>query len=402
MKKLMILGAGIYQVPLIKKAKEMGLETLVVSIPGEYPGFAFADRVIELDTRDQEAVLREAQREEIQGICTSGTDVAVASIGYVCEKMGLTGISYEAARLVTDKAKMKKAFAKKGVAAAEFYQADSLGQAYEAADRLGYPVVVKRVDSSGSRGISIVYEAEELQKAYHDARKGSSCPYVLVEELLKGTEIGVDGFVKDGRLVFLKPHEKFVYHGEKITVPMGHGFPYHGSQRLQEEIRRQMQLAVEAVGMDQCPVNADVFVDEERAWIIEIGGRTGATCIPELISCHCGFDFYEKMIRNALGEEVFFEEKGFVPCMAKLLLSPVDGEISGIHQEGLESLRKEGTEVVLDYPVGHKVSAMANGTDRIGHVIARTKTEEELDEIIRRAESFIHINGKTLEELWRE
>ena len=89
----MILGAGIYQVPLIQKAKEMGLETIVVSIPGNYPGFAFADKVYKLDTRDQEAVLRAAQRERIDGICTSGTDVAVVTIGYVCEKLGLPGIS---------------------------------------------------------------------------------------------------------------------------------------------------------------------------------------------------------------------------------------------------------------------------------------------------------------------
>ena len=91
MKRIMILGAGIYQVPLIQKAKEMGLETIVVSIPGNYPGFAFADKVYKLDTRDQEAVLRAAQRERIDGICTSGTDVAVVTIGYVCEKLGPPG-----------------------------------------------------------------------------------------------------------------------------------------------------------------------------------------------------------------------------------------------------------------------------------------------------------------------
>ena len=120
MKKIMILGAGIYQVPLIRAAKEMGLTVIVASIKGDYPGFALADKVHYINTTDREAILKAAVSEKIDGICTTGTDVAVASIGYVCEKMGLSGISKEAADLVTDKAKMKEAFQKGGVSASRF------------------------------------------------------------------------------------------------------------------------------------------------------------------------------------------------------------------------------------------------------------------------------------------
>ena len=400
MKKLMILGAGIYQVPLIKKAKEMGLQTLVVSVPGEYPGFQYADRVFLLDTRDCEGIYQAAREEQIDGICTSGTDVAVVTIGYVCEKMGLPGIPCEAAQIVTDKALMKEAFQKKQVRAARYHKVFSAKEAEEAAQEIGFPVIVKRVDSSGSRGILKVSKREDVESAFREAVSGSRVPYVLVEEVLGGREIGVDGFVQDGKLVFLAPHEKFVYQGEKITVPMGHGFPLQEDVKTLEEISRQMQLAVEAAGMDQCPVNADVFVRDQKAWIVEIGGRTGATCIPELIGIHYGFDFYEKMIRNALGEPVSFEEREHTPCMAKLLVSPRGGKITDIDHEGIRKIREEGVEVQLDYPVGHSVSAMENGTDRIGHVIARTKREEELDEVIQRVEKCIEIDHRTLEELW--
>lgn len=119
MKKIMILGAGIYQVPLIRTARRMGLYTIVVSIPGDYPGFALADKIYELNTRDKEAILAAAKKEQIDGICTSGTDVAVSTIGYVCEKMHLSGIPYEAAEILTDKAKMKDAFRQGGVSAAD-------------------------------------------------------------------------------------------------------------------------------------------------------------------------------------------------------------------------------------------------------------------------------------------
>ena len=304
----MILGAGIYQVPLIRTARRMGLYTIVVSIPGDYPGFALADKIYELNTRDKEAILEVAEKEQIDGICTSGTDVAVSTIGYVCEKMHLSGIPYEAAEILTDKAKMKDAFRQGGVSAADGMRVRSAEEAQKAAEQLGYPVVIKRVDSSGSRGITVVVHSGQIEEAYENARNGSARDYVLVEKFLRGTEIGVDGFVQNHKLVFLAPHTKFVYRGAHTTVPVGHAFPYGCSGALREEIARQMQLAVTASGADQCSVNADVFVDGEKVWIIEMGGRTGATCIPELISTYYGFDFYEQMIKSALGEETDFQQ----------------------------------------------------------------------------------------------
>ena len=193
----MILGASTYQVPLIRTARRMGLYTIVVSIPGDYPGFALADKIYELNTRDKEAILAAAEKEQIDGICTSGTDVAVSTIGYVCEKMHLSGIPYEAAEILTDKAKMKDAFRQGGVSAADGMRVRSAEEAQKAAEQLGYPVVVKRVDSSGSRGITVVEHSGQIEEAYENARNGSARDYVLVEKFLRGTEIGVDGFVQN-------------------------------------------------------------------------------------------------------------------------------------------------------------------------------------------------------------
>lgn len=401
MKKIMILGAGTYQVPLIQTARRMGLYTIVVSIPGDYQGFALADKIYELDTRDKEGILEAARAEQIDGICTSGTDVAVSTIGYVCEKMGLSGIPQEAAAILTDKALMKESFLKGGVSASTGMRVYSLAEAKAAAERIGYPVVVKRVDSSGSRGITVVKQPERLEEAYHHAAKRSTRDYVLVEGFIRGTEIGVDGFVQDGQLVFLAPHTKFVYRGKNTTIPVGHAFPYPCSQSLYEEIGRQMQAAVTAAGADKCSVNADVFVDGDKVSIIEMGGRTGATCIPELISIYYGFDFYEKMLRSALGEQVEFNCTGSQPCMAKLLLSPVEGKITSINKEGIHAMKEQGVTVSLDFPVGHKVFAMADGTDRIGHIIARTEDESQLDAWMMQVYRCISVDGVTLEDIWK-
>ena len=398
----MILGAGTYQVPLIRTAKRMGLYTIVVSIPGNYPGFSYADKIYEIDTRDFDAVLKAARAEEIDGICTSGTDVAVSTIGYVCRQMGLTGIPYEASLTVTNKALMKEAFLKHGVCTSRGIRVYSADEALQAAEELGYPVVVKRVDSSGSRGITVVKDASAVETAFRHAVHRSLCEYALVEGFMSGSEIGVDGFVSDGKLVFLAPHDKFVYQGANITIPVGHAFPYPCSETVWNEIAHQMQTAVTASGIDNCSVNADVFVDGETVSVIEIGGRTGATCIPELISMYYGFDFYEKMILNALGEPADFTPAAPEPCMAKLLLSPVSGTITSYNKERIHRLQQAGIQIVLDYPVGHFVTAMEDGTDRIGHVIAAVGSEQELEKVLSQIRKCIYINEKALEEIWNE
>ncbi len=391
MKKMMILGAGIYQVPLIKKAREMGLYTIVVSIPGKYPGFALADKIYHMDTRDLQGILRAAETEKIQGICTAGTDVAVAAIGYVCGQLGLSGISPQAAETVTDKWKMKQAFAAGGAATAAFRPVFSEEEAEAAAAGLGYPVCVKAVDKSGSRGVRKAGDPEELRNAYREARDVSDRDYVLVEEYIQAHEIGVDGFIQGGKPVLLVPHDKDMYRVGGVSIPGGHRFPFVCSEELSEEIRRQITLAAAAAGLDNCPFNADVFVRDGRVWVIEIGGRSGATCIPELLSIYCGFSYYEKMLRAALGEPVQFPVRGKRACMARLLFSETGGLLERLDEACLAELNREDIQWQLDYAPGEKLPAAKNGTDRIGHLIMRTGDEREFQKYYERLRAALKI-----------
>jgi hypothetical protein len=169
-----------------------------------------------------------------------------------------------------------------------------------------------------------------------------------------------------------------------------------------DDIREQMQRALDAVGADNCCFNADVFIDGEKSYVIEVGGRCGATCIPELISVYYDFDYYEAMLLEASGTRAHFpeQEKG-VPCMAKLMTSPVEGTITGIDASGLEEMKKSGIDVMIDHPVGAHVFAMSDGTDRIGHVLMKTDHEKTLDAAMSQARRCVMINGRNLEELWR-
>ena len=166
MKKIMILGAGIYQVPLIKTAKRMGLYTIVVSIPGNYPGFALADKVYYENTVDDEKILEIARAEQIDGIVTTGTDVCVITIGKVCDAMGLAGLSYKAAQIAVDKMLMKTKYEEYGVRTARFRQVLFTDpDIKKTIEGLEFPLIFKSVDSSGSRGITRVDSYEEFDSA---------------------------------------------------------------------------------------------------------------------------------------------------------------------------------------------------------------------------------------------
>ena len=383
MKKLMILGAGIYQVPLIRKAKEMGLTAVVASVRGPYPGFAFADKTHFIDTRDAAAICGAAEAEGVSGVVTTGTDVAVRSLGYVCDKMGFQGISFAAARTVTDKALMKRAFEGK-VRTGRFRLVRSKEEACRAAAELGFPVMIKACDLSGSRGVTRAGTEAEVLKAAAEAERVSRIGYYIVEEFVRGTEIGIDAFVYDGELVFCEPHTKYNYHAGGVTIPGGHGFPCKLTEKQKRSVRREIEAVVRSTGMNFCAVNVDAILTEDGGLsVIEAGGRCGATCIPELIWLHTGIDYYEQIILNALGERPSFAVKWRKPCIAELLFTEREGVIRSIDFDKIEALRAECVQLKLDYGVGDRISAVRNGTDRIGHVVMETGNEAAAERVCR-------------------
>ena len=397
MKKIMILGAGVYQVPLIKRAKEMGLYTIVVSIPGNYPGFALADKVYYENTVDYETIIRLAKEEQIDGIVTTGTDVAVVTIGKVCDLLGLRGVSAEGAAIACDKSLMKEAYRKNGVrtAAYKYVAIDAaLDQVEEICREIKYPVIFKAIDSSGSRGITRVNEPSEIQGAIDAVKAVTHHDSYLIERFLIGEEFGAQAFVQDGKLEFVLPHGDYVFVGD-TGVPIGHYAPYDLPD-MEEEIYRQAELAIKAMKLDNCAINADFILCDGEPYVLEIGARGGATNLVELTCLYYGYDYYEKILRVALGEHVDFAPVGEkrVPNASHLLLSETDGVIEEIvneNQIGVDGV----SEVQFDYGVGDEVRKFHVGPDRIGHVIVTGDSLEEAEANLKLAMSRITIRVKS-------
>jgi len=389
MKKLMVMGAGIYQVPLIKTAREMGIYTIAVSIPGNYPGFGFADEVLHINTVDSEAVLKAAQERQIDGICTAGTDVAVTTIGRVNDAMGLSGISYEAAKLATDKVLMKQAYEENGVRTAKYRKVYFNEDVYEKIKGLQYPLIVKIVDSSGSRGITRVDKPEKLQAAILNAQSFTRKDYYIVEEFIVGREFGAQAFVMDGKVQFVLPHGDYIFLGS-TGVPAGHFAPYALPEEGQVDCIETAEKAIKAMKLDNCAVNCDFIMRDGRTYVLEIGGRSGATCLAELVSIYYGYDYYKKIIQVALGEKPDFPTKKAVPNASKLLMSDKDGIICSLADRNPKN-DPDIVEVKFDYTVGDYVKKFHVGPNRIGHVITKGATLAEATNALDRALDNIEI-----------
>lgn len=388
MKKIMILGAGVYQVPLILKAKEMGLYTIVVSIPGNYPGFGLADQIYYEDTTNYEKVLEIAKSENINGIVTAGTDVAVITVGKVCDEMGLCGLSYEAAQIAADKLLMKEQYEKYGVRTARFRKIlfkDE--QIEEKLAELRAPLIFKAVDSSGSRGIIRVDSPEQFPETISKVKGYTKKDYFIVEEFLEGEEFGAQAFVLDGEVRFILPHGDYVFQGE-TGVPVGHWVPFELNDNIIEDAKQQLQLAAEAMKLDNCAMNVDFILVDGKTYVLEIGGRSGATCLSEMVSTYYQFDYYEKMLEAALGEKPDFSSDGAVPCAAMLLYSDTEGIIAS--QTDQNPKDDDIIEIQFDHNIGDSVSRFQIGPHRIGHVIVKAASVDQavkkLDQVINNIE----------------
>lgn len=390
MKKIMILGAGIYQVPLIKTAKKLGLYTIVVSIPGNYPGFELADKVYYENTVDDEKILEIAKEEQIDGIITTGTDVCVITIGKVCDAMGLAGLSYEAAQIAVDKMLMKTKYEEYGVRTARFRKVlFSDPDIKKTIEGLEFPLIFKSVDSSGSRGITRVDSYDKFDSAMNYVKENTRKDYFLIEEFVEGEEFGAQAFVYNGEVQFILPHGDYVFHGD-TGVPIGHFAPYNLNEDVIEDAKEQLRGAVKAMQLDNCAINADFILKDNKTYVLELGGRCGATCLAELTSIYYGFDYYEKILRTALGENPHFTfDKPFVPNASHLLMSDKDGIIKS--QVNNNEPNEDICEVEFDYKPGDEVHKFHVGPHRIGHIITKGETLEDAQKLLFEAMNKVEI-----------
>lgn len=384
MKTVLIVGAGFGQLPAIKIAKEMGLKVVAVDQRADAPGMPIADYAYTVDTTDFESVLTIAKKHQIDGLLTMQSDSPVPTIGYVNDTLGLAGVSLETALDCSNKVRMRKRLEKYQCNQPRFSVIKDLQQALEASKLIGFPLIVKAPDSSGSRGVVKVNNSEGLSEAIDEAFLHTKGEELLVEEYIKGLELGAQTFSENGICKLVLLHNDIIS-PPPFMIPVGHSFPFIQMDESEVEgIKEDIAKAIEALGISSGPSNVDLILDERtgKMKVIEIGARIGATCLPELVYYHTGLNWVKETIKSALGQPLSLDIVKNQPVAAFIVSSEVDGVIKAIDFPKEENL-KACLEVELTVAKGDKVSKLRKGTDRIGKVICLGESVSEAEENAR-------------------
>lgn len=198
MKKVLIIGASILQLPAIQKAKELGYYVGVADYNPEAIGIPYADEYFNVSTIDIDGVVEVAKHFKPDGIMTLATDMPMRAVAAACRELGLPGISPDTALKATDKAEMIKAFEAHGVEHPWYYVVSDRSVFDLIVRQASYPCIIKPTDNAGSRGVVLCHDKPELIKGYEYASHESRGGTVIIEEYLQGPEFSVEVMVVDG------------------------------------------------------------------------------------------------------------------------------------------------------------------------------------------------------------
>lgn len=375
MKKLLILGAGQMQVPIIALAKQLGHTTIVADYDPNAPGFKFADVKSNISTIDKDAVLELAKNKEVDGILTT-SDYPVRVVAYVGEKLGLPAMTQQVAEVCTDKYQQRLLFKNNGINTPFFVQCDANSDLSTLKE---FPYIVKPVDSSASRGVERVQTQEQLCKAVEAACELSRSGKAIVESFIGGKEFSVETLTQNGNTHIIQITEKLTRGEEQgYFVEDTHIEPARISKSEAKAIREEVLKAAKAVGVDNCPTHTEIKLWKGKPYIIEMACRLGGDYITsDLVPLSTGISMMENLIRLSLGEEIDVEHK-FSKWSCVQFLNEEN------YHRCKEFIASNDSHIIKSEVEEYKDGVIKNSLDRLGYIIFQTEMEKEIEMILNR------------------
>lgn len=388
-KRLLVLGAGTLQVPVIKKAKEMGVYVIASDGNANAIGFQYADKAIHANITDEEVMLEIARIEKIDGVIHPCSEVSMNVMGRINDEMGLIGISREQAIRATNKHLMRQAFEEGKAASPKSILTQSAEDAWEKFSRFNSDGILKPSRNSGSRGIGKVERKKDTKESfihkYEVALNESRDKSVLLEQFIEGPEFSIEIIVWDGKVNILTVTDKKTT-GAPYFVELGHSQPSSFSPLEIEELKSTAITGVKALGVNNCACHVEVKLLNGRAYLMEIGARLGGDFIStELTHLSTGIDMVAAAINCALGIPPILKPIEPIHAVCIRYFCPQPGRLVKI----------SNTEVLNDprvylWEIYHKpgdiISEVTSSLSRSGHVIV---TEETPQKAIELAEKLI-------------
>lgn len=397
MKKLMVLGAGILQIPIIKRAREMGFYVIATDGDPNACGFQDADKTIVANIVDEEVMLKIARGEQIDGVIHPCSEVSMNVMGRINDELGLSGISRVQAIRATNKHLMRKAFEAGNAPSPKSILTESAENAWNHfCNDFKNNAILKPSRNSGSRGIAKVVKGiskEEFIHLYKIAFDESRDKSVLIEQFIEGSEFSVEIIVWNGKINLLQVTDKKTTEAPHF-VELGHNQPSCYSEGIVDAIKDAAVLGVKALGVNNCACHAEVKVQSGKAYLMEIGARLGGDFIStELTHLSTGINMVAAAIDCALGIEPCLEPKGEIHSVCIRYFCPQPGKLVNIsNTEVFNDYRVYDADIY--YKVGDMIPEVTSSLCRSGHVIVTEETPRKAIELAERIISEVKLETK--------
>ena len=404
MKKLLMLGGSLYQTFAIKEAKRLGYYVITADYLPSNPGHKYADEYHNVSTTDKEAVLKLAKELNVDGVVAYASDPAAPTAAYVCEQLGLPTSPYESVEILSNKDLFRQFLQENGFNCPKAMGFTAYEDALNHIEEFTLPVMVKPVDSSGSKGINKMTDKSQLKAFVEDALHYSRGKRFLIEEFIvkKGHQISGDAFSVDGKLVFhCLGNEFYDPNCDKDFAPLGECWPFQMDHKYIEDLEKQLQRAMSLLDMKSNAYNVEAIVGEDdKVYLLELGARSGGSLIPQVTECATGVNMVMWVIQAAAGDPIDLSVlKGRKEMPIKgywsnyMVHSDKTGKFQTISFDP-EFEKNHLVDFVNDLKVGDEVHRFRDAQDCIGEFILKYENMDQMFDVIKNIESYINVEVK--------
>lgn len=396
-KRLMLLGGLRYLLPVIEEAHKLGVYVITADYLPDNIAHKYSDEYCNVSIIDKEAVLAQAKKLKIDGILSYAVDPGVVTAAYVAEQMGLPfQCSYKVASILQNKSRFRQFLMENGFNCPHARGYTCAEDAYKDIDYFTWPVIVKPVDSAGSKGVTKVTERKYLQSAIEIALKNSISKEFIIEDFLekKGFSFGSETFVVDGKILYNGFYDQY-FDDEAMNpyIPAAEVWPSLVAAEKKEEIMKELQRLFSLLGVTTGLFNVECRISTNgKAYIMEVSPRAGGNRLAEMLNYAADVNIIEAETKKALGLTVSgIHEPNYKGHFAILVLYSVfEGVFGGIRIE--ENFRKEHVlEEEIRINIGDKVMPFTGANAALGTLFLRFDTREELADALKNRKEWVKI-----------
>lgn len=399
MKKILLLGGSAQQVIAIETAKKLGYYTVLCDFLSDNPGQYVADKFCLVSTTDKEEILKVAQEEEINGILAYASDPAAPTAAYVAEKMGLPGNPYESVDILCNKDKFRTFLKENGfnTPVAKGYSDINEAEKDIINDYFKLPVIVKPVDSSGSKGATVLYNTNGIKKGMEFAFSFSRNNKIIVEEFIEKDHlylIGGDIFVVNGEIVLWGLMNCHRDSNVNSLVPVGKSYPLMIEKGRELIIKKELTNLVEKLNIKNCGMNIELIIDkDDKVYFIDVGPRSGGNMIPNLLGDIFNINVVKMSIQAAMGDKIECNSNQNNSCFATYNLHVnANGIFNKIVFE--TEINKYIYRKCIYKEAGDKVEYFDNASKCIGIIFLKFSDEKIMNTYLNKINELINIKLK--------